>query len=228
MNNLLTKTSYLILVVFFALSGFAQERIVHGVVTAFDSIPLINVDVRVQSTKQMVKTDTLGRFSVACNSKDKLKFSANGFITDNVKVKQQTKIIAANLKLKQGEKAREYAIGYTRVSDRDKLNSLATLDNDDLDFSQFATMKELIEGKFAGVRVINGEVIVRGVKPTGNSGALIVVDGVSQNKSVLSALAPSQVKSINIIKDGSTSIYGVNGANGVVVIVKKKGSDLIK
>lgn len=226
MNNFTKKVSVLLLFLLSVLCGYTQEKIVHGVVTTFDSIPLISVEVKVQSTKQVCLTDTLGRFSIACNEKDKLKVNAEGFYPQKVEVKNLTKVVAVNLKLRDGEKARDYAIGYTRVSDHDKLNSLASLNSDELDFSQYANIYDLIRGKFAGVQIINGEIVVRGIKPSGNSAALIIVDGVSRNSSVLSALAPSQVKSINVIKDGSSSIYGIKGANGVVIIEMKKGEYL--
>lgn len=225
MNNLFTKVSFLLLLLLSAFCGNTQEKIVHGVVTAFDSIPLINVEIKVQSTKQIVKTDTLGRFSVVCNEKDKLKVTAEGFYSEKAAVKNQTKVVAVNLQLKEGEKAREYAIGYANVADRDKLNAIASLSSDEIEFGQYTNMYDLIRGKFAGVQIINGEVVIRGIKANGNSAALIVVDGVSRNGSVLSALSPSQIKSISIIKDGSSSIYGIKGANGVVVIEKKKGGN---
>lgn len=228
MNTLIIKVAILILVMLSALSGNTQEKILHGVVTTFDSIPLINVEIKISSTKQIVKTDTLGRFSVVCSEKDKLKIYAEGFYSEKVVVKDQTKIVAVNLKLKEGEKAREHAIGYAQVADRDKLNSIASLNSDEMQFGQYANMYDLIRGKFAGVQVMNGEIVIRGVKANSNSAALIVVDGISRNGSVLSALSPSQVKSINIIKDGSSAIYGMKGANGVVVIQTKKENNNFK
>ncbi len=56
MNNLSIKVSLLLICVLSVLYGNTQEKIVHGVVTAFDSIPLISVEIKVQSTKQVVKT----------------------------------------------------------------------------------------------------------------------------------------------------------------------------
>jgi TonB-dependent SusC/RagA subfamily outer membrane receptor len=210
----------------FALYTEAQERIIHGIVTTFDSIPLINAKVKVLSSKQVVETDTLGMFSVGCNTTDKLKVSAYGFYNQKVELSEKTKFAAINLKLKESEKAREYAIGYGHVSDRDKLNSLANLNKDDLDFSQYNTIYDLIRGRFAGVQIINGEVIIRGVNSiNSSSAALVIVDGIATHTNVLNTIPPVQVKSINIIKDGSAAIYGSRGANGVVLIETRKGDD---
>ncbi len=217
----------LILSVFLFTSNLiAQEKIVHGVVTTFDSIPLIGAKIRVKSTKQIVLSDTLGHFSVACNLDDKLKVTANGFYNQNVKLTEETKLVAVNLKLKAGEQNREYAIGYGHVTDRDKLNAVANLNNNDVDFSQYSNMYDLIRGRFASVQIMNGDIIIRGINSiNSSSAALIVVDGVPNNSSILNAISPSNVKSISVIKDGSAAIYGSRGANGVLIIETKRGGD---
>ncbi len=204
----------------------AQERVMSGRVFTFDSIPLVNANVEVKSTKQVVKTDSMGNFYVSCNFKDVLKVSARGFASEKVKIESNIKLAVINLKLKPGEKNREIAIGYGHVTDANKLNAVATLNNDDVDFSQYTNMYELIRGRFAGVQVINGEIIIRGVNSiNSSSAALIVVDGIPSDNGILNALSPVQVKSVNVIKDGSSAIYGARGANGVVLIETKRGGD---
>jgi TonB-dependent SusC/RagA subfamily outer membrane receptor len=220
--------SFVILSAFFLLSvsSGAQEKIIHGLVTTFDSIPLSEAQVRIKSTKQTVVTDSLGQFSAMVNQNDRLKVSASGFFNQKVKLEEKTKFAAINLKLKPGEKNREYAIGYGHVSDRDKLNALATLSNKDVDFSQYSNMYDLIKGRFAGVQVSNGQIIIRGVNSiNSSSAALIIIDGVPVDGSALNSIPPIQVKSVNVIKDGSAAIYGSRGANGVVVIETKGGND---
>ena len=226
------KKIVVVCILFFSLhfvsqTGFAQEKVLQGRVFTFDSIPLIGASVQVKSTKQMVKTDTLGYFSVTCNPNDVLKVKAKGFSTEKFKPESKIRFAIINLKLKPGEKSREYAIGYGHVKDVDKLNAVANLNNKDVDFSMYSNMFELIRGRFAGVQVVNGEIIIRGVNSiNSSSAALIVVDGVPSSGSVLNSIPPVQVKSINIIKDGSAAIYGSRGANGVVLIETKKGGDL--
>lgn len=213
--------------VFALLSVNAQERLIKGIVTTFDSIPLIGADVQVAGSKELVKTDTLGRFSVNVNPGDKLKVSARGFISQKVKLDDKIKMVLVNLKLKPTESAREYAIGYGYVKDADKLNAVAQMTSKDLDFSQYTNMYDLIRGRFSGVQVSpGGEIIIRGVSSINlSSAALIVVDGVAVDNSMLNNLSPTNVQSINIIKDGSAAIYGARGANGVVIIETKRGKD---
>ena len=116
---------FIIIFIFFSVSSYvnAQERIVHGMVTTFDSIPLIGASIEVKSTKKVVKTDNDGFFTVICNNEDKLKVAAKGFFSEKVDLTPNIKIAAINLKLKPGEKNREHAIGYGHVADADKLNA---------------------------------------------------------------------------------------------------------
>ncbi len=205
----------------------AQERPVHGVVTTFDSIAVIGADVYVKSSKQTVKTDTLGRFIVQVLGEDRLKIKAKGFHNYNVKLEDKTKIVAVNMRLKPSPKAREYAIGYGYVADGEKLNSIAQMTNKDLDFSMYDNMYDLIQGRFAGVQVQNnGDIVIRGINSINlSSCALIVVDGVPVDKSFLDMIPPVTVKSINVLKDSAAAIYGARGANGVIVIETRRGND---
>lgn len=220
------QTRSFLLTLFIAILVFsskAQDKVITGMVTTFDSLPLIGAEVKVVSTKETIQTDTLGRFIVKVNSEDKLKVTAKGFFTQTVKLDEKTKMALINLKLRPTQKSREYAIGYGYVKDGEKLNALAQLTEDDVNFSQYTSMYDLIRGRFAGVTIDNsGDIIIRGINSINlSSGALIVVDGIAQDKSVLQLISPINVKSINIIKDGSAAIYGSRGGNGVVIIETK-------
>lgn len=226
MNAKISLPLMLIVLLLFSFNLYAQERVIHGTVTTFDSIPLNGATVKVQSTKQEVQTDSLGNFSVGINNQDKLKVYAHGFYAQNVKLTDQIKFAAINLKLKPGVKNREYAIGYGHVADSDKLNAVASLNKDDLDFSQYSNIYDLIKGRFAGVQVSGDEILIRGTNSINSSNAaLIIVDGVPVSGSALSSIPPTQVKSINVIKDGSSAIYGSRGSNGVLLIETRRGSD---
>jgi TonB-dependent SusC/RagA subfamily outer membrane receptor len=218
-------STLLFTVFFFKVS--AQDRIIHGMVTTFDSIPLVGADIIVKSTKQVVKSDSVGRFSVGVIGKDRLKIKAHGFGTTNIRLKDNIKVVAVNMILKPGEKGRAYAIGYGHVLDEEKLNAVAQLNKDDVDFSMYSSMHELIRGRFAGVQVMsNGDILIRGINSiNSSSAALIVVDGMVVDNNVMYTLPPIQVKSINVIKDGGSAIYGSRGANGVVIIETKKGGE---
>jgi len=217
----------LIILITTVIQGNAQERLLQGMVTTFDSIPLIGAEIKVKSSKQVITTDTLGRFRTYVEPEDKLRVTAKGFYSQNVKLEEKIKLVLINLKLKPTPKAKEYAIGYGYVKDAEKLNALSQLTGDDVDFSQYSNMYDLIRGRFAGVVVQpNGDIIIRGVNSLNlSSAALIIIDGIPADNSVLQSISPINVKSVNIIKDGSAAIYGARGANGVVIIETKKGNE---
>jgi TonB-dependent SusC/RagA subfamily outer membrane receptor len=197
---------------------------VQGIVTAFDSLSLVGADIIVKSTKQVVLTDTLGGFSVLCNPNDAIVVKAKGFNNQKVKIKPNVKFVAVNMKIKQGEKNREYAIGYGNATDREKMYALLTLNNNDVDFSNYSNMYELIQGRFTGVQVSNGEIIIRGINTVqGDVAAMIIIDGVNVDGQALRELSPNQVESIDILKDGAAAIYGARGAQGVVIVKTKSG-----
>lgn len=211
--------------------AFGQDKTLVGKITTFDSIPLIGVDIQVKSTGQKVQTDTLGRFMVLCNPEDKLEITADGFYPKKVKIEKEIRLILVNLKLKNGEdnleKAERYAnVGYGYVESKRLTNAVSTLNNSDDDFSMYSDMYDLLRGKFSGVVVEGNNIIIRGVKTfqgvEGNS-ALLVVDGIIVSQQDFAILSPLDVQSIDVLKDGSSSIYGSRGANGVVIVETKKG-----
>ncbi len=225
------RKTLILLFLFFVSCVFAQDKTLVGKVTTFDSIPLIGVDVLVKSTKQMVNTDSLGRFRVFCNSEDKLEISAKGFYTQKVKVDNEIRLIFVNLKMKTGDNNMDMAsryvnVGYGYVDSKSLLNAVSSLNKNDLDFSMYTSMFDLIQGQFPGVTVEGNKIVVRGTKTffgAESNSALLVVDGIIVNTQDFANLSPLDVQSIDVLKDGSSSIYGSRGANGVVLVVTKKG-----
>ncbi len=225
------KVSPLFLIVIIATflvanTSTSQERMVKGLVTTFDSIALMKASVLVKSLKVKVFTDENGRFEVMCLPKDKLKVSAGGFVSQNVKLTPSIKLALINLKLKNTPKSAMVAVGYGHVADKDKLMAVSSMKNDGMDFSMYTNVYDLIRGRFAGVQVSGTDIIIRGQNSINlSSAALIVVDGITVGSGVLSALSPTNIKSIDILKDGSAAIYGSRGSNGVVLIETKRGDD---
>ena len=226
------KKSYVTfaLILIFSLISFksdGQSKRIKGFVTTFDSIPLINVEIFISSSKLIVFTDSIGHFELNCLPKDRLKISANGFSSQKIRINEENKLLHVNLKLKKNLKKDKIAVAYGYVLDDKKLQSVVNIsDNNDLDFSQFPDIFTLIERRLVGVQVVNKEIIVRGITSiNGSSAALIVVDGVPVVGRALEMLRPFDVKNISLLKGVSAAIYGARGANGVVIIEMKKGSD---
>lgn len=215
-----------ILVFFITSTLLAQEYTLKGVIQCFESIPLVKAEVEVKGTKEFVKTDKDGKFTVLVKPKDRIKVSANGFYTTKVTLEPGVKMLAINMKLKPGKKGKAYAIGFGHVLDEEKLNAVAQLNNEELDFSQYSSMYELIQGRFTGVQISGGDIIIRGESSLlGSNAAMIVVDGMPTYSGILSSISPADVKNINVLKGSAAAIYGVRGAAGVVVIETKTGRD---
>jgi hypothetical protein len=198
------------------LNSAAQDKSVNGIVTTFDSIALVGASIRVKSSKQVTITDSLGNFKISCKPEDIIMVSARGYYTQRVKLTPGIKLAAINLRMKSGDKNREYAIGYGKVSERDKLYAISNLNSQSTDFSSYTSIYDLVQGRFAGVMVKNNEIIIRGTKSfIGGNAALIILNGIPVDGRTLASISPSEVKSIDILKDGS------RGANGVVIIETK-------
>lgn len=225
------RTIFFFTFILFASNAFAQNKTLVGKVTTFDSIPLIGVDVLVKSTKLLYKTDSLGRFQVFCDSEDKLEITASGFYSQKVKVEKGIRMMFINLKLKKGENNIELAgryvnVGYGYVDSKSLLNAVSSLNKNDIDFSVYTSMFDLIQGQFPGVTVEGNRIIVRGTKTiygTESDAALLVVDGMIVSTQDFANLSPQDVQSVDVLKDGSSSVYGSRGANGVVLVETKKG-----
>ena len=223
------KLFFLIIAIGFSsiFNSIAQDRLISGKITVFDSIPLIGANVKVKSTKQEVLTDTIGNFLVGIADKDVLIISAHGFYNQRAKLQPMVKFAAINLKLKSNPKSKELAIGYGYISDKDKLDALSRLNTDDIDFSQYNSVTDIIRSRFPGVEVnSDGSIVMRGVQTINSSSeALIVVDGKIFDSDILNDISTSEIKSIDVLKGVSATVYGVRGANGVVLIETKTGGD---
>lgn len=227
MKNLMFTSFILVFFLLcFANVAHAQERTVKGIVTTFDSIKVVGVEVKELSTKKIVLTDSTGSFSINCLPGDKIRFSAKGFYSQKVKITENIKLLLVNLTLKPGEKSKEIAVGYGYVKDVNRLNSILSANSDNSRFSNYANMYDLIRAQFPSVQVVNKEIIIRGKSSIhGSDAALIVVDGLVVDSGILSTLSPVNVKSVDILQDSGAAIYGSRGTNGVVLITTKKGGE---
>ncbi len=127
------------------------------------------------------------------------------------------------------------AVGYGKQATKDLTGAVSSVTPDSVS-AHVATIVELLEGRVPGLQVIHSpsgqiQLRLRGTNSlVGNNEPLVVIDGqlVSANDltSALLAIPPTDVQRIDILKDaGSTAIYGVRGANGVILITTKRGPE---
>lgn len=225
------QTVFFLIVLIFPSISIGQDKTLVGKITTFDSIPLKGVEIEVKSTGLIVLSDSLGRFQTFCSNEDKITVRANGFYDQKIKVEKGIRMVLINMKLKNGDKnlnmAENYVnIGYGTVSAKNLLSSVASLKQNEIDFSIYTSMYDLIQGQFAGVSVEGNKIVVRGNKTyygSESDAALLVVDGMIISESDFASISPIDVQSVDVIKDGSSSVYGSRGANGVVIVETKKG-----
>lgn len=198
---------------------------VKGIVVDESGEPIIGVNVSVKNTTLGSITDIDGTFSIDAEAGVTLVVSYVGYVTKEVKVttKDLLKIV-----LKEDAQLLDdvVVIGYGTVKKRDLTGSVATISGDNLKANPVADISQAIQGRLAGVVVTaqdgrpgaSIDIRVRGGGSVTQSNApLYIVDGIPVES--ISDIPASQIKSIDVLKDASsTAIYGARGANGVILV----------
>jgi TonB-dependent starch-binding outer membrane protein SusC len=212
----------------------AQQRNVQGTLTDNEGSPLPGVTVVVKGTTQGTVTNADGNYTITGISDDAtLVFSFVGMRTQEIEVGNQTTI---NVEMVVDEIGIEevVAIGYGTVKKSDLTGAVASVNAEDLQVGTINSLDKQLSGRVAGVQVtqLSGQpgsgtaIRIRGTNSIlGNNDPLYVIDGVPYGNSIHADINPNDIKSVEILKDASsTAIYGSRGANGVILITTKSGS----
>ena len=238
MKNQLLKwrvatVSLLLLMTIFSVN--AQNITVKGKVTDAEGA-VIGASVIIKGTTNGTITDLDGNFIINnVSPKVVLQISFVGYQTAEIPLKGRTVL---SVKLKEDAQMLQdvevVAVGYGDVKRRDLTGSIAKADMEDLTKTPVSNIAEALGGRVAGVQVSSSDgglgedfnVVIRGAGSlTQSTEPLYVIDGFPSESSGMSALNPNDIESIDFLKDASsTAIYGSRGANGVVIITTKKGS----
>jgi iron complex outermembrane receptor protein len=241
------------LVLLMMLAGFsalAQRAVTGKVTSSDDGSPIPGVNVQVKGTNTGTVTDSNGNFSIMASDNNVLVFSFVGYATQEVAVGAQTDI-SVSLQTDVTALAEVVVIGYGEIRRTDATGSLASVKSEEFNKGLIAGPEQLFQGKAAGVQVVSstGEpgaginIRIRGTSSVRNgNNPLFVVDGIPLSgddvtpggadlgrgtqspRNPLNFLNPSDIQSVDILKDASaTAIYGARGANGVVIITTKSG-----
>ncbi|MCK5134658.1 MAG: TonB-dependent receptor plug domain-containing protein [Bacteroidales bacterium] len=220
------STIIIALILFLASSTYSQTRVVYGQLTAYNKYPLQNIEVKTKKSKAAVKSDSLGLFSIVCQENDVIRIRPKAFQSVSRKVGPDTDTLLINLVFINSRANRELATGYGYINQQDLSYAVSHLEQENNEFCNYENIFELIRGRFPGVTVsrnnYGGAIYVRGATSINmSSEALYVVDGgVTSN---IDWIHPCDIRSIDVLKDGMTAIYGSRGASGVVVIETKRG-----
>jgi TonB-linked SusC/RagA family outer membrane protein len=230
MKRIYTISGLFLLFTFFtAAAAFAQNITVKGKVTdANTGETLIGLTVGVKGTANGTQTDVNGTFTLSVAPTATLQFSYIGYTTQDVAVNAQT-TLDVKMKPASTELAQVVVIGYGTQRKRDITGAVASVNGDQLAKQPVQTPTQALQGKVAGVQILssgqpNSSPVVR-IRGTGSvlAGAspLYVVDGVLTDD--IRNINNADILSLDVLKDAAAAIYGVRGANGVIIITTKKG-----
>ena len=221
-------------VLFVCLAGVLQANAqdqVKGIVTDENNEPLIGATVLVDGTKIGTATDIDGAFSVKAAQGATLHVSYVGYLTADVKVKGNN--LTIQLKPNNDVLDEVVVIGYGTMKRKDLTGSITTVESKDLNVGAYTDPGQLLQGKVPGLVVVqnsdpNGGVnslTLRGASTlNGSTSPLYVVDGIPGVN--LNLIPPSDIESIDVLRDASaTAIYGSKAANGVIIVTTKRGAD---
>jgi TonB-linked SusC/RagA family outer membrane protein len=210
----------------FSQATFAQEKVA-GTVTGTDSKPLVQVTVQVKGKKISTLTDENGNFSISAAPNETLIFSYVGYAKQEVPVASRSNI-AIQLLASLHELDQIVVTGYTSQAKKDITGAVAIVNVNDMKAIPTGNAEQALQGQAAGVNVITSgapggesDIFIRGVTSFGNTQPLIIVDGV---QSSIHDINMNDIESVQVLKDaGAASIYGVRGANGVIIVTTKRG-----
>ena len=232
-RNLLTRSYKLLLtllVLLMSTNAFAQRLTATGKVTDAAGLEVIGASVLEKGTANGVVTNLDGEFSLSVGQNATLVISFIGYKT--IEVKATTNM---NITLQEDNELLDevVVIGYGSVKRKDVTTAVSTVSTKDLDQRPIVSAAQALQGKAAGVSVMqpSGEpgggmsIRVRGTTSfNGSNDPLYVVDGVPVDN--INFLSPNDIESLSILKDASSAaIYGSRAANGVVLITTKAGAE---
>jgi TonB-linked SusC/RagA family outer membrane protein len=209
-----------------------QTRTITGTVKDSEGIPLPGVAVVVVNTTTGVQTGLDGSFSIMAASTDQLKFSFIGMEDQTILVGTQTVI---DVVLAESQIAIDdvVVVGYGSQRKATVVGAIAQVSNQEiLRGTKGTNVASALQGLMPGVIVIQGsgqrglgqvDILVRGLSTWNNSSPLILVDGIERD---MRSIDPEEIESLSVLKDASaTAVFGVRGANGVILITSKRGSE---
>ena len=227
-HGLLTS---MLLIVFSLMSNDAiAQKAIRGTVLDEANEPIIGASVLVKGTTNGSITGVDGTFNVKANPSDVLVISYVGYATVEQQVGNQTQLV---IHLREDSKVLNdvVVIGYGSTTKKELTGSVTSMKKDDLNPGTFTNAMGMLQGKVAGLQIINPngadptakyEVLLRGTNTlSAGQGPLIIIDGVAGAD--IRNINFQEVESIDVLKDGSAAaIYGTRGTNGVIIVTTKR------
>lgn len=210
---------------------------VHGTVTSeADGEPLIQATVKIKGTKTVTFTDIDGKYTIKAPKGSTLVFSYIGFKTTEATADKATvDVVMAEDFTALDEMV---VVGYGTMKRSDLTGSVVSVSDTDMKKTIVTSVDQALQGRAAGVQVTQNSgapgggisVAIRGTNSLNGNEPLYVIDGVAVNgqtngnSSALSTINPSDIVSLEVLKDASaTAIYGSRASNGVILVTTRHG-----
>jgi len=217
----------------FSVSGFSQSIIRGEVLDETTGEPLIGVSVAVRGTATGTATDHEGKFSLSIEKDETLEISYVGYLRTTVNVKLGNAYVRVKLSLDLQLLDEVVVVGYGVQAKKSVVASVVVTKGEDLiKTGNLNSISEALQGKLNGVITINtnakpgdntASIYIRGKSSWINTDPLTIVDGIERN---LNDVDMNEIESISVLKDASaTAVYGVKGANGVILLTTKRGGN---
>ena len=223
--------SYILLMgmlLFFQLLSAQTGTVTGRVLSGDTALPYVTVAVKGQKTA--TQTDKEGNFSIQAASNATLVISAIGYSNLEVKVDNR-KTLSIQLETAAKQLDQVVVVGYGTQKRKDVTGAISSISAEQIAKVPVTTLDQALQGRSSGVQVTNNDgapgggvsVLIRGIGSLGNNDPLYVVDGYPVSGGI-NTLNPSDIATIDVLKDASaTAIYGNRASNGVVIITTKRG-----
>jgi len=208
-----------------------EKQTVSGIITDENGLPLPGASVTEQGTKNGIVTDFDGKYQITVESSASvIVISFIGY--QEKKITASQKVINVQLFPDATNLQEIVVVGYGSTVRKDVTGAVSSIAAKDMNQGAIVNPLQLISGKAAGVNItqIGSEpgsgpsVRIRGISSLiGGNDPLVVVDGIQGNMDLLNQVPPSEIESIDVLKDASaTAVYGSRGAPGVIIVTTKK------
>ncbi|WP_295367485.1 TonB-dependent receptor [uncultured Prevotella sp.] len=209
------------------LTNNQQKQTVKGTVKDANGEPIIGASVKVKGSTGGTVTDIDGKFTLDAPAGAELEISSIGYLKQVVKAKANVAIV-----LKDDSQTLDelVVVGYGVQKKENLTGAVASMNAEKLATRPVSSLSSALAGEMAGVTAVqtsgapgsqNASITVRGKNSVNAASPLVIVDGVPGSMNVIN---PAEIESVTVLKDAaSAAIYGVQAANGVILITTKKG-----
>src|SRR5574344_752579 len=230
--NLMKSMRIAFMLFFLFIVGEISAQTVKGTVKDNTGEPITGATVMEKGTGNGVVTDIDGNFTLKASGSKPIVISYIGMKTQTIDIKGKS-VINVTLEDDSTTLNDVVVIGYGTVKKKDLTGAVASISSDKIANIPVSNVGEAMTGKMAGVNITTTEgspdadvkIRVRGGGSISQDNSpLYIVDGFPVSS--ISDIAPSEIESIDVLKDASsTAIYGARGANGVIIVTTKSGKE---